>query len=210
MTALSISVVSSQPDRYAVVPTILLRLRLQTSELEPVHAMVLKAQIRIEPQRRRYEPSEEERLVDLFGEGKQWAESLRPFLWTHVVTTVPEFTGSTEIDLPVVCTYDLEVSATRYFHALRDGVVPLVLLFSGTMFSYRDGRLSVQPVAWDVEAKHLLPIAVWRDTMDGFFPNCGWVRLQTETIDALAGFKTSRTLTSWDETIELLLKEADQ
>jgi hypothetical protein len=54
MTGLTVRVMASRPDRYAATPTLLLRLRLDTSEDEPVHAMVLKAQIRIEPQRRRY------------------------------------------------------------------------------------------------------------------------------------------------------------
>ena len=50
----------------------------------PVHAVALRCQIRIEPQRRRYDADEEARLVELFGETPQWGDSLRPFLWTHV------------------------------------------------------------------------------------------------------------------------------
>lgn len=208
MTALAISVVSGQPDPYAAVPTLLLRLRLETPETEPVHAMVLKAQIRIEPQRRRYSPEEEERLLELFGEAPQWGESLRPFLWTHVTTTVAEFTGHTEIDLPVPCTYDFEVAAAKYLHSLGDGEIPLVLLFNGTVFSYRDGGLVVEPVAWNVEAEHRLPVSVWRATMDTFFPDSGWIRLRRDTIDALTRYKADRALTSWEDAFERLLKEA--
>ena len=209
MTELSISVIGSQPDPYAAVPTMLLRLRIETPEAEPVHAMVLKVQIRIEPQRRRYSPEEEARLLELFGESPQWGESLRPFLWTHVSTTVAEFTGSVEIDLPVPCTYDFEVAAAKYLHSLADGEIPIVLLFNGTIFSYRDGGLIVQPVPWHVEAEHRLPVSVWRATMDAFFPNSGWIRLPRETIDALTRYKSERVLTSWEETFERLLKEAD-
>jgi len=208
MTALAITVLSGQPDPYAAVPTLLLRLRLETPESEPVHAMVLKAQIRIEPQRRRYSPEEEVRLLELFGEAPQWGESLRPFLWTHVTTTVAEFTGSTEIDLPVPCTYDFEVAAAKYLHSLGDGEIPLVLLFNGTIFSYRDGGLVVQPVAWNVEAEHRLPVSVWRATMDTFFPDSGWIRLRRETIDALTRYKADRALISWEDAFERLLKEA--
>ena len=67
----------------------------------PVHAVALRCQIRIEPQRRRYDADETAALVELFGEPGQWADSLRPFPWTHVSTTMPSFTGRTEIDLPV-------------------------------------------------------------------------------------------------------------
>ena len=208
MKDLSISVVSSQPDPYAAVPTILLRLRIDAAESEPIHAMALKAQIRIEPQRRRYSADEEVRLLELFGEAPQWGESLRPFLWTHVSTTVAEFAGSVEIDLPVTCTYDFEVAAAKYLHSIGDGEIPIILLFNGTVFSYRDGGLVVQPVPWNIEAEHRLPVSVWRATMDGFFPNSGWIRLRRETIDALTRYKAERALTSWEDTFERLLKEA--
>ena len=62
---------------------------------------------------------------------------------------VPSFTGATEFELPVPCTYDLEVAATKYLYALPDGEVPLSFHFSGTVF-YRgdDGRLQVALVPW--------------------------------------------------------------
>jgi hypothetical protein len=208
MTGLTVRVVASRPDRYAATPTLLLRLRLDTSEDEPVHAMVLKAQIRIEPQRRRYGPDEEVRLVDLFGEPGRWGESLRPFLWAHATTTVAAFTHSTEIDLPVPCTYDFEVAAAKYLHALRDGEIPLVLLFNGTTFCQRDAGLVVRPIAWNVEAHHRLPVSVWRETMDAFFPDAGWIRLPQASIDALSRYRSDHALTSWEDTVERLLKEA--
>ena len=34
-------------------------------------------------------------------------------------TTVQGFTGSTEVDLALPCTYDFEVVGSRYLHALR-------------------------------------------------------------------------------------------
>ena len=209
MTGLAITVLSSQPDPYAASPTLVLRLRIDAPEAEPVHAMVLKSQIRIEPQRRRYSTAEEQRLVELFGDAPRWGETLKPFLWTHVSTTVAEFTRSVEIDLPVPCSYDFEVAAAKYLHSIGGRRIPLVLLFSGTVFSYRNGGLIVQPIPWNVEAEHRLPVAVWRATMDTFFPNSGWIRVDRETIDALTRYKAERALTSWEDTFERLLKEAE-
>jgi len=185
-----------------------LRLRITRDSDEPVHAMVLKAQIRIEPQRRRYSADEERRLVELFGEAPRWGETLKPFLWTHVSTTVAEFTGSVDIDLPVAVTYDFEVAAAKYLHGLGDGDVPIVLLFSGTTFGFRDGALVVEPIAWNVEAGYPLPVSVWRDTMDAFFPNSGWIRVDRDTLDDLTVYKAEHALTSWENTFERLLKEA--
>jgi len=209
MTDLAVTVLSSQPDPYAASPTLQLRLRIEAPEDEPVHAMVLKVQIRIEPQRRRYSEAEEQRMVELFGEAPRWGETLKPFLWTHVSTTVADFAGSVEVDLPVPCSYDFEVAAAKYLHSIGDGEIPIVLLFSGTVFSYRNGGLVVQPVPWNVEAEHRLPVAVWRATMDSFFPNSGWIRVSRETIDALTRYKAERALTSWEDTFERLLKEAE-
>jgi hypothetical protein len=166
--------------------------------------------VRIEPQRRRYQPLEEERLVELFGETPQWSSSLRPFLWTHVSTVVASFTGSTVIDLPLTCTYDFEVAASKYLHSLDGGVVPLALCFSGTAFRAGAQGFTASPVAWDRDASFAMPVAVWRDTMDLYFPNGGWMRVSRETLDALTRFKSSRALPTWDHTIEQLLKEAGE
>jgi Family of unknown function (DUF6084) len=44
--------------------------------------------------------------------------------------------------------------------------------------------------------------------MDIYFPGSGWIRLDRQTIDALARYRTSRGLTSWEETLGALLPEA--
>ena len=67
----------------------------------PVHAVALRCQVRIEPQRRRYDDAEEAGLLDLFGPRPRWGDTLKPFLWMHASTMVPGFTGSTEVDLPL-------------------------------------------------------------------------------------------------------------
>lgn len=208
MSDLAIEVLDVRPEDYAAVPTLLLRLALTESTGAPVHAIVLRAQLRIEPQRRRYSADEEARLLELFGEPPQWGDSLRPFLWTHLSTAVPGFTGSTEVDLPVPCTYDFDVAAAKYLHGLGDGDVPLVLLFNGTVFFQGDGGLAVQPVAWHLEANYRMPVRVWRDLMDRYFPDGGWIRLSRDTIDALTRYKAERALPTWEQAFELLLKEA--
>jgi hypothetical protein len=133
---------------------------------------------------------------------------LRPFQWTNVATTVSSFEGSVDIDLPIACTYDFEVAGTKFFHALDDGEIPLLLLFSGTTFVHGAEGLMVTPVAWHEEAAFRLPVRVWRETMDLYFPNQGWVTLSRETLDLLARYKAERGLATWDHVVERLLKEA--
>jgi hypothetical protein len=210
VTTLAFEVVDARPEPYAAVPTLMVRLRITETDGSDVHALVLRCQIRIEPQKRRYSPQEEQRLYELFGSTPGWGDSLRPFLWTHVATTVRGFSGSTEIDLPVPCTYDFEVAAAKYLHALGDGEIPLVLLFSGTVFTPGDFGFSAEPVGWDCEATYRMPVAVWRGVMDLYFPNSGWLRVSRETLDALQEFKASRALPTWDQALERLLKDAGE
>jgi hypothetical protein len=209
MTGLTFSVLDARPERYAAQPTLVLRLAIEELDGRSVHAVALKCQIRIEPQRRRYAHGEEERLVEMFGETPQWADSLRPFLWTHVSTVVSAFNGSTEVDLHVPCTYDFEIAASKYLHSLEDGVAPLVLCFSGSTFTVEDGRIHLMPVAWSCDATFSLPVATWRETMDLYFPNSGWMRVSRETLDALTRFKAERALPTWDLALERLAEEAD-
>ena len=144
----------------------------------------------------------------MFGETAQWGDSLRPFLWTHTATMVTAFESSTEFDLPVVCSYDFDVAADKYLHSLDDGMVPLALCFSGTAFSVDHGRFRAEPKLQTSPASE--PRAVWRETMDLYFPNSGWIRLDRATLDALTRFKAHRALPTWELAIEQLLKEAGE
>jgi hypothetical protein len=203
-------VVGGDVERFAFTPTVNLRLRVTEHSGTPAGAVALRTQVRIEPQRRPYDPEEQERLVEPFGPTSQWGESLRPFLWAQVATTVGRFEGETEVDLPLVCTYDTEVAATTYLAGLRHGDIPLVLLFSGTVFSAGPAGLVVEPVPWHLEARYCLPVAAWRAAMDQYFPDSRWIRLSTQRADALAAFKAREALPTWDQTVELLLKRAGE
>lgn len=210
MTTLAFEVVDARPEPHAAVPTIMVRLRVEEADGGRVHALALRSQIRIEPQRRRYSTEEEGRLYELFGETPRWGDSLRPFMWTHVSTTIAGFTGSTEIDLPVECTYDFEVAAAKYLHSLSSGEIPLLFLFSGTVFTRGDSGFSAEPVAWNLEASYRLPVSVWRGMMDLYFPNSGWMRVGRDTLDRLQRFRSTRGLPTWDQAFEQLLKQAGE
>ncbi len=205
MPALTFAVVDIRPEPYAVVPNLLARLRIEESTGEQVHALALRAQVRIEPQRRRYDAAEERALLDLFGDRTRFAQTLRPFPWLHASTVAQGFTGSTEFDLLLPCTYDFDVSGTTYLHALRDGEVPLLFLFSGTVFCRGTTGFSVTQVPWDLEARYRMPAAVWRDLMEAHFPETEWVRMRRDTVEALAHYRHVRGLTSWDDAVTALL-----
>jgi hypothetical protein len=196
-------------DAYAAAPTLIFRLRVTATGGERVHAVALRCQFRIEPALRRYDQQEGDRLGDLFGERSRWGNTLQPLQFAHVSVVVPGFTGQTEVDLPVPCTYDMEIAATKYFAALADGEAPLLLLFSGTAF-VGPGGFQVQPVPWDKEASFRMPVRVWREMIDQHFPGCGWIRLPRDTMDALLEFRSRHVLSSWPQTLRVLLEAADR
>jgi hypothetical protein len=206
MTTLAFEVLDARAEPHAAVPTLSLRLRVDETTGATVHALALRCQIRIEPQRRPYRADEEERLYELFGETPQWGDSLRPFLWTHVSTTTTGFVGSTEVDLPIPCTYDFEVAGAKYLHALSGGEIPLVLLFSGTVFTRGSAGFAAALISWNCEASYRLPVRVWRETMDRYFPDSGWLRISRENLDRLQRYRATQGLQTWDQAFERLLK----
>jgi hypothetical protein len=208
MTALGFEVLDVAPQQHAASPHLLFRLRVTESTGAAVHAIALRAQLRIEPQRRPYDDAEQAGLADLFGTSERYTDTLKPFLWTHATAMVQGFQGSREFDLPVACTYDFDVSATKYLHALRGGDVPLVLLFSGTVFTRGATGFAVEQLSWSLEASCRLPVASWHALMDLYFPGSGWIRMDRETIAALARHRSARGLTSWEQTIADLLPAA--
>jgi hypothetical protein len=208
MDDLAFRVTGARAEPFAAAPTLVFGLAV--SARQPIESIALRCQLRIEPQRRRYTAAEEERLIELFGESPRWGDTLKPFLWTHVATVVPAFRGETVVELPVPCSYDLEVAAAKYFHALDDDAIPTLFLFSGTVFVAGAAGLRVLPVAWHHEAPFRLPVAVWRRLMDDYFPQGGWLRLRRDTIDALGRFKARRALALWDDVMTTLLRDAGE
>jgi Family of unknown function (DUF6084) len=199
----SIEDVFAEP--YAAVPQLTARLRIAETSGEQVHAIALRCQVRIEPQRRPYAPDEEEALLGLFGPRERWSDTLRPLLWMQCNTTVQGFAGSVVTDLALPCTYDFEVVGSRYLHALRDGTVPLLLLFSGTAFTKGETGFAVHQVPWDCEARFALPVTVWKDMIRAYYPSKGWLQLDDDVLKKLADYRARRGLISWEETVEALL-----
>jgi hypothetical protein len=207
MTDLTFSCVSARPEPYGAGPTLLFRLRIEAPEGVRVHAAVLRCQLRIEPAQRRYAAAEVEMLGDLFGEPERWGTTLKPLQFAHASVAVSGFTGVTEIDLPVACTYDMEVASAKYFRALADGEIPLLLLFSGTVFTGEHG-FTAEPVAWHKEAAFRLPVTVWQDMIQEYFPGSGWLRVRDDCLTALRRYRSERALPSWEQVFEDLLRDA--
>jgi hypothetical protein len=212
MPDLDFEVESADVLPYAAVPTILFRLGVQNAvEGEEINSISLRTQIRIAATQRRYDPTEQEKLRELFGEPHQWKDSLRSLLWTNTNTIVTRFSGGRVVEMPVTCTYDFDVVGTKYFAALEVGEIPLEFLFSGTVFYRKDGGpLQVAQISWEKEAKFRLPVRLWREMMEHYFPNSAWLRLHKDIFDRLYDYRSRNALLTWDRTLESLLDSAEK
>jgi hypothetical protein len=209
---LSFKVEGAEAVAFAAVPTLSFKVYVTNSEKEePIHSVALRCQIQIEAARRNYGPEEQERLRDLFGEPERWGQTLRPMLWTHASVIVPPFSGETVVDLTVACTFDFNVAATKYFAGLENGEVPLCLMFSGTIFyETEQGLLQVAQIPWDRDVTFRLPINVWRDMIDLYYPNTAWLCLRRDVFERLNQFKTGRGIPTWEQALEEILATVEE
>jgi Family of unknown function (DUF6084) len=211
MPQLAFAVEEGAPLDYAAVPTLRFGLRVESVRGEPIRSILLDVQVQIAARRRPYDDIAQARLVDLFGTPDRWGTTLRTLPWARTTLVVPPFEGSAAVDLHIVCSYDLEVTASRYLYALENGEVPLEFLFSGAIFyTNADGQLQTTRIGWDQEAEYALPVQVWKETMDRHFPNSAWLRLGKESFDRLQAYKTEHGFVSWDDAVGALLPEDEE
>ncbi len=210
MVDVSFQVEGAEPQRAAVTPGLLFKVCVTENAPAgnaptPIQTVALNCQVRIEPARRRYSAPEEERLLDLFGEPERWGQTVRPLLWTQTSVMVPAFAGAGVCDLPVPCSQDLMLAASKYFYGLEEGEIPLSFLFSGTIFYAAEDGLRVTQIPWNKEASFRLPLAVWQQLMDRFYPHSTWLCLQRDVFDRLYRYKSSHGLPTWERALEELL-----
>ena len=203
---LRFSVAGAEGLTPAAVPTLRLQLAIEAGEGAQVRAILLDVQVQIAARKRIYAPEEQARLLELFGTPDRWGTTLRTLPWLRSTVAVPAFTAATTVALDLPCTYDLEVTAARYFAALGAGEIPLELLFSGSVFFGGPGAgLQMARIGLDQEADYRLPVAVWREMMDRHFPGGAWLRLGRDAFARLSAFKAQGMYMSWDAAIASLL-----
>jgi hypothetical protein len=208
---LSFHLEGAEPVPFAAAPLLALTLRVNNADpQEIIQTVALRCQIQIETTRRRYDPIEQDRLFELFDRPERWGQTLRTMLWTHASVIIPTFSNSTLVDLPVPCTYDFNVAVTKYFAGLENGEIPLCILFSGTVFYETDeGVLQAGQIPWDREARYSLPVRVWRQMMDIYYPNSAWLSIRQDVFDRLYGYKRRHGIPTWEETLDRVLSVAD-
>ena len=209
MPDLDFSVVSAEAVTFAAAPLLSFKLSVHNRNTEErIQSVALRCQIQIETTKRRYTTAEQAKMFELFGEPERWGRTLTSMLWTHTSTTVPPFEGETVVDLPVPCTFDFNVASTKYFAGLDDGVVPLNLMFSGTTFFDGPTGLLVEQISWDKEARFSLPIQVWHEMMNHYYPNTAWLCLRRDVFEQLRRYKMDNAIPTWEQVFDNIVPVA--
>jgi len=206
-TGLEFTVLGAEPMEHTATPGVRFHLHVTEPEGRDVYTIALSSQVHIDPARRTYDDEARERLVELFGAPERWGATTHSFQWARIESLVPSFSGSTAFTIEVPCTYDLEVAATKFFHSLPDGEVPLSFHFNGTvLYAGDDDRLQVVLVPWSCSTRWRMPVEVWHRTIAAHYPGGGWIRLGQDTLDALGRRKAERGAHSFDATVRELLE----
>ena len=200
------AVLGARPVKYAAAPMLALDLEVTEAAGRAVYMLALSVQLMIEPARRAYDEAAHARLVELFGAPERWAVTTRSLVWSMLDIVVPAFTGRTTVTVPIACHYDLELAAAKYLHALTDGEAPLALHFNGMVYyPGDDGGLQIVLLPWSNSIGFRMPVRVWRETIEHYYPGTVWVGLRSETLEALQHAKLDRGLATLDDTVTALL-----
>jgi hypothetical protein len=204
---LALKVETAEVVPFAASPTLAFKLQVANADpAELIHTVVLRCQIQIEVTRRRYSAEDQKQLRDLFGEPERWGQTLRNMLWANTSAVVPRFRDQTTVDLQVPCTFDFSIATTKYFNGLADGEIPVCLMFSGTVFyATPAGDLHVAPISWEKETNFRLPVKVWKDMMESYYPNSAWLCLRRDVFEELHRFKIERGIPTWEQAFETML-----
>jgi hypothetical protein len=196
---------------HAAAPTLSFTMEIEDTSGREVFMSGLTVGIHIEPAKRAYQEQDKAKLVELFGEVHRWKTTAQRMVWSIETVLLPSFTGKTRVEVRVACNYDLELSAAKYFYSVSDGEIPLAFHFNGSIYYAADaGRLQVVQIPWDSICDFKMPIEVWSEMIDSYYPYRGWVPVHRDTLDALQRLKANRGSPTFDAAIsELLANKMD-
>ena len=207
MPDLTFAIESAKAVKYAASPELALAVAIHDRAGREIQSVSLTAQVWIEAKERVYSKEQKERLVDLFGDESRWDRTLRRMMWARTSIVVPAFESLTAVDMPLPCPWDFEASVTKYLFSMADGAIPLTLQFSGSVFFTHEGALQIAPIPWTSEARFALPVSIYRETLDHYYPNRVPLALRRDVFERLERYKTMTESASFEAALEKLLPE---
>ena len=208
MPDLSFQVEGVEVVANAATPLLAFKLRLSDANPEQtIHTVALRCQIQLEVTRRKYTAEDQERLarsvwrtqplgpdpaksfVDARQSGRAFVHREQPW------SIFPCRVRSISMWLPPNISTGWRTGKCRFACS------------SAAPFSMpvREGSLQVAPISWDKEARFKLPVKIWRDMMESYYPNSAWLCLHKDAFDRLYQYKVTHGIPTWEEVLESII-----
>ncbi len=194
------------PVVHAAAPLLSFKIRIVSSQVDRIHALVLDCKIQVEALPNPPAKFVRDHLEELFGEPSEWAESSHAMPWARASAVVPAFSGGTRCEIEVPCSFDFNVAATKYFYGLEAASAPLQFEFTGTVFT----DLRASSIAPAKQVRFALPMRVWSDLMDAHYPESMWLRLPRRVFQRLSRYKAENRIPNWEDVLERLLPASQE
>jgi len=204
---LDFAIENAEPLRFAASPHVVFKLKVVNKSAAGIHSVILRCQVQLEAARRHYTADEQAELQDLFGEANRWGETMHSLLWANTSTVIAAFSTDTTVDLPIPCTFDFNVATTKYFAGIKAGEIPVSCLFSGTVFYDDGGVLQAVQIPWEKEAFYRVPIRIWREMMDAYYPNAAWLCIRRDAFERLHQYKIQHGIPTFEEALLRILDD---
>ena len=195
MPDLAITVDEAEAVPFAASPMLAFKLSVANKDAaEAIHTVVLRCQIQIEVTRRRYTAEDQARLRDLFGEPDRWGQTCATCCGPTPAWWCRSSRASTTVDLQVPCTFDFNVATTKYFNGLdgRRHSAAADVQRHGFLRGRGRGRCTWRRFPGTKKPKFRLPLKVWKDMMDSYYPNIAWLCLRRDVFEELAAVQSAQ------------------
>ena len=79
------------------------------------------------------------------------------------------------------------------------------LVLAADLYEPAGGALQIEQIPWDREAKYRLPVRIWKEMIDIYYPNVAWLCLRRDVFEKLSQYKMDRGIPTWEETLESII-----
>ena len=166
--------------------------RSTDDEPTTIPAIALRCQIRIEPTRRRYAPAEQERLLDLFGEPERWGQTLSEARSGPIPASSSRRSPAVRSSIFPFPARSISMSPRPNTFTPSKMAKSRSACCSAARSSTRTkmDSLQVSQIPWEKEATFRLPVSVWKEMIELYYPNSAWLCLGRDVFDRLYRYKS--------------------
>lgn len=66
--------------------------------------------------------------------------------------------------------------------------------------------MQVSLISWEKEARFGMPVKLWREMMDSYYPNTAWLCLRRDIFERVYEYKVRHGIATWEQALENMLQ----